>query len=78
MLTYKPQRPVPPPEGAALLTAANVAALLNTSVRTVWRYVASGKLPPPARLGRRFARWRKDDVLRWLASLTADAPGREP
>jgi excisionase family DNA binding protein len=53
---------IPFPE---LLSAETVAALLQVSVRTVWRLRASGRLPRPVQVGGSI-RWRADDVRQWI------------
>jgi excisionase family DNA binding protein len=55
-----------------LLRDRGVAAVLDISVRTVWKLVAAGALPAPIRLGRS-TRWRTADIERWLAA----AAGKE-
>jgi predicted DNA-binding transcriptional regulator AlpA len=53
-----------------LWSVKEVAEILSLSPRSVWRYVALGKLPPPIRLGARSVRWRASDLQRYLDSLT--------
>lgn len=48
--------------GDALLDVNEVAQEFNICTRGVWRAVARGDLPPPARLGR-CCRWFKQDVV---------------
>lgn len=36
-----------------LLTTGDMAALLQTSTRTIWRLLAAGKLPKPLQVGAR-------------------------
>ena len=50
-----------------LLTVADLAGLLNVSVRHVWALNSSGRLPAPVRLSRS-VRWRKSEMLAWLDS----------
>lgn len=49
-----------------LLDVNKVASLLGLGVRTVWRWVASGKLPQPVIREGRIVRWRLKDLLEWL------------
>lgn len=59
------------PEGAELLTVADVARMLSCSQRSIWRWSGDGTLPPPMRLGsgaRPAIRWRRTDLLRWIDS----------
>ena len=58
---------------STLLTARDVAALLNVSPRHVWKLLSSGKLPDPVRLGRS-VRWRADELKAWT---DAGCPARD-
>ncbi len=49
-----------------LITATEVARLLNISKRTLWRLLSAGKLPPPVRLGNA-VRWRRDQLEQWIS-----------
>ena len=49
-----------------LLTAHELAELLNLSVETIWRYTRQGRIPV-IELGSKQYRYRKDDVLGALA-----------
>ena len=55
-----------------LMTAAEVARVLNIGERSVWRMVsragASG-FPRPVRIGRHAVRWRWQDVEKYLGEL---------
>lgn len=53
--------------GEILLTAKGLAALTNISERTIWRWSASGRMPPPIRLGRKVL-WRRQDIDAWVAA----------
>ncbi len=63
-----PQKPPPttPPEPTILLDSDALARLLSVTVRTIWRLVKKGDLPAPVRLGDKFARWFRADMLAWL------------
>jgi prophage regulatory protein len=52
-----------------LLTARDVAARLSMSTRTLYRLVAAGEFPRPVRRGRKWVRWRNEDIRRFLAAL---------
>lgn len=65
--------PHPPKPTTATLTALGLAEFLGISRATVWRLLASGKLPAPIRLGRA-VRWDRWTVEEWLS---AGAPARE-
>lgn len=51
------------------LTVQDMAELLCVSSRTVWRWVASGRIPAPVRIGCRSTRWRVGDVQRYIDEL---------
>ena len=61
--------PEPPPD---LLTAKEVAHRLSIAVRTLYRLVNAGVMPPPIRLSRRLIRWRVTDIDRYLEGLPLD------
>jgi prophage regulatory protein len=50
----------------ALLEKRQVARLIGCSVRQVSRLVASGRMPPPVRLGG-LVRWSRTVVEAWIA-----------
>lgn len=50
-----------------LLTVKDVAALLDMSVRTIWRRRNDGSIPPPVRVGGAI-RWRLIDIRSWIAN----------
>lgn len=52
-------------EFAMLLTARQVADLLQLSVRSVWRLRSAGALPHEIRIGAA-VRWRRDEISRWI------------
>jgi excisionase family DNA binding protein len=49
-----------------LLTAKQVAAMLNVSLATFKRLRARGEGPPSIRVGERAIRYRRGDVATWL------------
>ncbi len=53
-------------ERPLLLTAGQVAELLQIGERTLWRYVGSGHAPPPIHIGGA-TRWRRDAIEEWVA-----------
>jgi predicted DNA-binding transcriptional regulator AlpA len=57
-----------------VVDADGLAALLVRSVRSVWRDSAAGLIPRPVRVGRGAVRWRRDEIVRWIA---AGCPARE-
>jgi prophage regulatory protein len=48
-----------------LLTAAEVAAMLGVSERTLWRLLSAGKVPKPVRFGRNTRR-RVAEIREWI------------
>ena len=50
-----------------LLTVDDIAGLLRVSRNTVHRYILSGTIPPPVRIGGTL-RWQEDAVQQWLLS----------
>jgi predicted DNA-binding transcriptional regulator AlpA len=52
-------------ETPAMITAADFAAMLKVSVRTLWRLRSAGQVPEPVRLGGA-VRWRLDEVKNWI------------
>jgi len=55
-----------PQTGPALISATELAELLQISTRTLWRLRSAGKLIRPIRLGGS-TRWSLDEVQTWIA-----------
>lgn len=53
------------PADPLLVSAPELAKLLQVSTRTLWRLQSAGQIPPPIRLGGS-TRWRLDEVRRWI------------
>lgn len=51
----------------ALISATELADLLQISTRTLWRLRSAGKLVEPIKLGGS-TRWRLDEVQKWIAA----------
>lgn len=51
------------------LTVQDVARLFSVSTRTVWRWIANGRLPAPLRLSEATIRWRRDDLNEHVLSV---------
>lgn len=49
-----------------LITAAEVARMLQISTRTVWRLRSAGELPEPVRFAGT-VRWRLAQIKKWIA-----------
>lgn len=56
-----------------MLTAKDVARILNVSVRTVWRLKSAGRLPPSIGLGRS-VRWCASEFMRWMERGCPERP----
>ncbi|WP_152051756.1 helix-turn-helix transcriptional regulator [Tautonia marina] len=48
-----------------LITAEELAKLMQVSERTLWRLLSGGKVPQPVRIGRN-TRWRLAEVTEWI------------
>lgn len=48
-----------------LLTVGDLAEMLNTSPRSVYRFNAEGKVPASLRLGQQ-PRWRRTEIESWI------------
>lgn len=71
---------VPQRMACELLTAVQLAELLNISERTLYRLKSRGSLPAPIQLGGSI-RWRRTEILQWVAdgcpppsTLVSDSP----
>lgn len=53
------------PEPKPLLSAKEVADLLDAHERSVRRWSLEGRIPKPVQLGRS-VRWRRTELVRWL------------
>jgi prophage regulatory protein len=51
-----------------LLTVNDLIALLKISRRSVWRWVAEGRLPQPVRYSATCVRWKASVIETWLAA----------
>jgi len=54
-----------------LLTAKQVAAVLQLSLRTVWNHLSAARLPEPIRIGSR-VRWRRAELTDWVEAGCPD------
>ena len=50
----------------ALITVAELAHLMQVSVRTLWRLLIAGQIPIPIRIGGN-TRWRLEEINQWIA-----------
>lgn len=70
------RRSAPPHNEGLLLSAAESAALLGMSLRKF--HHTRCLLPKPVVIGMRHVRWRKADLVEWVASLVVAADLPEP
>ncbi len=66
-------------EGSAeplLITAEELAGLLNLSKRTLWRLRSAGDLPKPVKLGNS-VRWIRDEIKKWIEAGCPSPQARE-
>jgi excisionase family DNA binding protein len=54
-----------------LLTPQEFANRLAVGMRTLWRMVERGEVPPPIRFNRKLVRWRMSDVAEYVEGLRA-------
>jgi predicted DNA-binding transcriptional regulator AlpA len=54
-----------------LMSAAEFSETVSLSARSIWRLHSAGKLPAPVRIGGS-VRWRRDEVLDWIAAGCPD------
>lgn len=50
-----------------LIDIRELCRLLRISLRTAERMIDSGRAPRPIRIGSRLRRWRRGDVVQWIA-----------
>lgn len=51
-----------------LLSARDLAGVLGVSVRSIWRWVSSGRLPKPDLRYGQLVRWRPETITAWIAN----------
>jgi predicted DNA-binding transcriptional regulator AlpA len=76
-VTEKPMLANNPAVLEATLTLENLIAIYRVSRRTIWRWVAEGKIPAPYAVTRRIRRWKVSEIQEHLAALpkcTASRP----
>jgi predicted DNA-binding transcriptional regulator AlpA len=49
-----------------MITARQLAVLMQVSTRQVWRMLSAGKVPQPIRVGG-IVRWRMAEIENWIA-----------
>jgi excisionase family DNA binding protein len=53
----------------ATLTLADLAEIYAVSKRTIWRWVAEGRIPGPYAITRRIRRWKASEIQQHLDGL---------
>ncbi len=75
----KPEMQRTPAEAAAmqpaLITATELAQMMQISIRTLWRLRSAGELIEPIRIGGN-TRWRLEEVRQWIADGCPPPNGR--
>lgn len=61
------------PEQSGLLTVRDVSEILGCSPRHVYRLAATGRMPPPLKLGA-LVRWSKSVIDDWIAAGCPPCP----
>jgi excisionase family DNA binding protein len=61
-----PQRQVSVISSDQLLTIDQLATKLGVSKSCIRKWLATGFLPPPMKLGKRLIRWELDTIAAWL------------
>jgi len=56
---------------SALVSDREIAAVIGVNPATVWRWVQSGRLPRPTKIGTRCTRWTVGAVRKLLAQKAA-------
>ena len=56
---------------SGFISCNTLAAALETSPTTIWRWAKNGRLPKPHRLGEGTTRWRVSEIRAALAILAA-------
>jgi excisionase family DNA binding protein len=59
-----------------LMTAEEIAKLLQVSVRSIWRLRSAEAIPRPLKIGGSI-RWRRDDLLGWISAGCPSMTSRE-
>ena len=59
-----------------MITARQLAVLLQVSTRQVWRMLSAGRVPKPIRVGG-IVRWRMAEVENWIAEGCPSLEARE-
>ena len=59
----------------ATLTLLNLVEIYCVSKRTIWRWVAEGRIPRPYAVSRRIRRWKANEIQEHLDGLPQSTQG---
>lgn len=57
---------------AELMDGDTTGQVTGMSKRTIYRFSASGRMPPPIRLSARLVRWNRSEIMAWIADGCPD------
>jgi prophage regulatory protein len=66
-----PNQPTALSPSERLLRLPELVRTIGVSRATVYRYIGSGRLPPPLKLSTRCIPWRDSEITAWMAALQA-------
>jgi prophage regulatory protein len=55
--------------GERILRLPELVRMIGVSRATIYRYINSGRLPPPVKLSTRSIAWRASEITAWMAAL---------
>jgi prophage regulatory protein len=56
-----------------LIRLNDVIKITSLSRSTIYRHIKTGSFPKPVKVGDATIRWRENDVVEWVRSLTYDS-----
>jgi prophage regulatory protein len=65
----QPNQPLSSSASERLLRLPELIRLIGISRATIYRYINSGRLPPPVKLSTRCIAWRASEITTWMAAL---------
>jgi prophage regulatory protein len=69
MSSLPPNQPTVLSPSERLLRLPELVRTIGVSRATIYRYVDSGRLPPPVKLSTRCVAWRASEITAWMAAL---------
>ncbi len=58
-----------------LIEVEGVAEMTGLSVRSIWRFSSSGKMPKPIAIGGKAKRWSYQELLKWVEERCPSSEG---